>query len=85
MRSHHHNIVQYLLLFSLAIFFLTLLQLATGRRDVQSIIIFSFVVSYIFWGIFHHWHDHSLYFKVVLEYILIGTIIFLLLQNLLPR
>ncbi len=32
-------------------------------------------VLYIFWGVFHHFHDHNLTGKVVMEYIAIAALV----------
>ncbi len=38
-------------------------------------------VSYVLWGIIHHYMDHSLHKKIVIEYLLIGAIAIVLLST----
>ena len=40
-------------------------------------------VSYVLWGIIHHYMDHSLHKKIVVEYLLIGAIAIVLLSTVL--
>lgn len=84
-RKKNYHALHYLLLASAAVFFLALLRVLAGNKDAQSAIIILFVFFYIVWGVFHHLHDRSLRFKVVLEYMLIGAIGLILLESLLLR
>lgn len=83
LKDIHKHIFDYLLLATVALFFLVLLKVSDGLKSAQFFIIALFIGFYIFWGILHHIHDKSLHLKVVLEYILIGAIAFFLLQTLL--
>lgn len=75
----------YILFFTVGIFFLMSLQIFRGERLLEFIILMSFVSFYIIWGIYHHIIEDTLHLKVVLEYILIGfTILFLLKIFILP-
>lgn len=59
----------------LAILFLGLIVtlLAAPNIKFQSIIIVITVVFYVVWGILHHFVNHELTTKIVVEYVLIGT------------
>lgn len=39
---------------------------------IQALFIIAFI--YVIWGIIHHWLDHDLTFKIMVEYILIAAI-----------
>lgn len=73
----------YLILFTMGIFFITFLKLFQGERFYTFVTILIFVFSYIIWGIFHHTKTRTLHIKNVVEYILIGFTILFLLQILL--
>ncbi len=83
MKDIHEHTFQYLLLATIAVFFIVLLSLAQGDKMAQFLIILLFVVFYIVWGIIHHITDKTLHLKIVLEYILIGATALFLLQLLL--
>lgn len=60
------------------------LQLSFDRK-LQVLLIVITAFFYVFWGILHHFLDHDLNIKIVVEYILIGslgmTIILFLLKT----
>lgn len=43
-------------------------------KNLQSLIAAITVFFYIFWGSLHHYMDHDLTAKIVIEYILIGSL-----------
>lgn len=47
---------------------------AQGNRGLQEVVLGSMILSYIFWAVLHHYLDHDLSFKIMIEYILIGVI-----------
>ena len=73
----------YLLLFTLGIFFIIFLKIFQGERFYTFATVLIFVFSYIIWGVFHHTKTRTLHIKNVVEYILIGFTILFLLQILL--
>lgn len=75
-----NNFWQYLLFFIVSLFFLLSFFLAKESRSNQFLIITLFVIFYIFWGAVHHYLDHTLNLKIVVEYILIGFIVLFLLK-----
>jgi hypothetical protein len=79
------HIFQYLLLATVAVFFIVLLSLAQGDKTAQFFIILLFTFFYILWGIIHHITDRTLHLKIVIEYILIGATAFFLFQLLLIK
>lgn len=72
----HHGL-DYLLLALTGIVFLSLLKLFQGQRLLSFLATFSFVISYIFWAIYHHNKQEIREFKNVLEYVLIGITVLL--------
>ncbi|HLC94121.1 MAG TPA: hypothetical protein VJH96_00960 [Patescibacteria group bacterium] len=88
-RTHHFihhleeefkkNLFHYLLLFTVGIFFILILTLTRENNLQQFIVMALFVAFYIGWGIVHHLIEKTLYFKIVVEYILIGAVFLFLL------
>jgi hypothetical protein len=70
----------YLLFLSACVLFILAISIFKGERFMEFIIVSSFVMFYIAWGIYHHIIDRTLRFKVILEYVLIGLTALLLLR-----
>lgn len=52
-----------------------LLTVSVGpNAKLQGIIIMLTIMSYILWGIIHHLLSHELTVRIVIEYVLIGTL-----------
>jgi tryptophan-rich sensory protein len=77
-----NSMFHYLLLMTLAIFFLTLLVVFKGNRSAEFIIFSIFTIVYVGWGIFHHSMEKTLSLKIVIEYILFGAFALLLVGSL---
>jgi len=83
---HHHlkkefknNLLDYLLLITVGVFFIMAINFFKGERLIEFIFLLLFASFYIIWGIYHHILEDSLHLKIVVEYILIAfTLIFLL-------
>lgn len=53
----------------------TFLSLQTsGDRQLQMLIMVMTVFFYVLWGILHHLLEHDLSIKIVIEYVLIGSL-----------
>lgn len=74
------HIFEYLMLATLAVFFIFLLSLFKGDRPSQFAVMTFFALAYLVWGIAHHAIHRSLHVKIVIEYILIAAIGIFLLQ-----
>ena len=72
----------YLLLTTLAVFFLTLLVVFKGNKAAEYVIFSIFTIIYVCWGIFHHSMEKTLSLKIVIEYILFGAFALLLVGSL---
>lgn len=77
-----NSMFHYLLLATLAIFFLTLLVAFKGDKSAEFIIFSIFTITYVGWGIFHHSLEKTLTLKIVIEYILFGAFALLLVGSL---
>jgi len=75
-----NNLFDYLLLITAGIFFLILLNMFSGQRLIEFIILVIFAFFYILWGVTHHIIRETLHLKTVVEYILIAFIIIFLLK-----
>ncbi len=64
----------YLTLFAILILGFLLINTTSFNRELQMIVVFLVFLSYIFWGLLHHVYNHDLNIKIVVEYVLIGTI-----------
>jgi hypothetical protein len=63
--------------FSLLILFLVgfaVTVLLSPNFNLQKITISATIVAYVFWGIFHHYKNHELTGRIMVEYILIGLL-----------
>ena len=70
-RKHLLYYVSLLIIFSIG-FFLTVL--VSPNLNLQKITISATIVSYVLWGIFHHYKNHELTRRIMIEYILIGLL-----------
>jgi hypothetical protein len=70
----------YLLLLTAGVFFILALNLFRGERVLEFIVLLAFVSFYIIWGVYHHFLTNRLYFKIVLEYVIIGFVFLFLLK-----
>ncbi len=52
---------------------------------IQLAILVSMSVSYVTWGIVHHWHHRDLHIKIVFEYLVIAIFAVLLFASLLLK
>lgn len=78
-QKHLHTLVLCIILgFSVLMFYL--LQ---GKRDLQFMVGFVSALSYVLWGIIYHLIEHNLYFRVVVEYVLISLVGMILLYTVL--
>ncbi|MDO8488417.1 MAG: hypothetical protein Q7S31_03860 [bacterium] len=55
------------------------------NRILQLGIVVSLGVSYIVWGIVHHWYHGDLHVKIVLEYVLVAIMAVLIFASLVIR
>ena len=70
----HNHIGYSISLFLILVFGLILVSLSSPNRPLQMIEITIVTTFYIFWGILHHLVNHDLNVKIVIEYILVGSI-----------
>lgn len=73
MKKYISSHVHYYLVFGFLqiIGFLSLLALS-GHKDIQMVVIVVSSIAYMSWAILHHYLDHSLTGKIVLEYVVFG-------------
>jgi hypothetical protein len=64
----------YLSLSAILILGLALILLTSPNLKLQSFVILLTVLFYILWGILHHLINHELSLRIVIEYVLIGTL-----------
>lgn len=81
-KEGRNSMFHYLLLTTLAIFFLTLLNVFKGNKHSEFIIFSIFTIIYVSWGVFHHSLEKTLSLKIVVEYILFGAFALLLVGSL---
>jgi hypothetical protein len=78
MKKRNKNIFDYLLLTLISSIAVILVLYFNGNKSIQEVIIISFSILYIIWGVLHHAKEHTLETKVVLEYAafsLLGSIL----------
>lgn len=77
-RYFHSAVLLIILLGGSTMFFLT-----AGNTALQTMVGIVTAVSYIIWGIIHHALEGELHPKIVIEYILIGSIAIMLILTIL--
>lgn len=77
-RDLEKHAFDYLLFVTAGTLFLVTLNLFSGERLYEFLILLGFTSFYIIWGLYHHTITDTIRLKNMLEYILIGfTILFL--------
>ena len=71
LKKHIGYYLSLLIIFSVG-FLLTIF--VAPNLNLQKITISSTIVAYVFWGIFHHYINHELTRRIMIEYILIGSL-----------
>jgi hypothetical protein len=71
LKKHIGYYLSLLIIFSVG-FLLTIF--VSPNFNLQKITISSTIVAYVFWGIFHHYINHELTRRIMIEYILIGSL-----------
>lgn len=64
----------YLSLFIILFLGLFLTFIATPNLMLQVLIILTTILFYVFWGLLHHFINHELTARIMIEYILIGLL-----------
>ena len=82
LKKHILYYVTLLIIFSIG-FLLTVFT--SPNLTLQKIVISLTIVAYVLWGIFHHYRNHELTRRIMIEYILIGllglSIVFFLVEG----
>lgn len=85
MSKNVDHIGHYICLVLILIFGFLLVYLGRGRHDLQMAGVVLTTFCYVGWGIFHHLINHDLTAKIVIEYVLVGSlgvaIVFFLLKG----
>jgi presenilin-like A22 family membrane protease len=66
--------ISYYIFLLVILFFGFILASLSANRQMQIAIIVLTTIFYVIWGIFHHLINHDLTAKIVIEYILIGSL-----------
>lgn len=74
MKELEKHIGYYLALFLLFFFFIVLMLQSASDIQLQAAIAILATIVYVFWGIIHHRRMHDLTGKIVVEYVLIGSL-----------
>ena len=64
----------YLSLFAILLLGLILIVVSSPNIRFQSVVLLLTVVFYILWGLLHHFINHELTYKIMIEYVLIGLL-----------
>lgn len=73
---HYFVLFLWLLLHGLAFVWLNHLEL------IRNLVLLSACMGYVLWGIIHHYLEHDLDWQIVIEYVLLGTLGFILVSYL---
>jgi hypothetical protein len=71
LKKHLWYYLSLLILFSIGFVVTVLLS---PNFNLQKITISATIVAYVVWGIFHHYKNHELTGRIMIEYILIGLL-----------
>lgn len=75
MKKNHKKHINYYAVLIIMLFLVIFMLLSlSGYKDIQLIFIAFAAAAYIVWGLIHHWLEHSLNSKIVLEYLLFGLL-----------
>lgn len=74
MQNFKKHIFYYIALIGFVSFCTILTLRLSFDKYIQSSIVVLMAFFYVIWGIFHHFVNHNLTRKIVIEYILIGAI-----------
>ena len=64
----------YLSLLAILLLGLVLILLASPNIKLQSLVISLTVFFYVLWGVLHHFINHELTLRIMIEYVLIGAL-----------
>jgi len=64
----------YLSLLAILLLGLVLILLASPNIKLQSLVISLTVFFYVLWGVLHHFINHELTLRIMVEYVLIGAL-----------
>jgi hypothetical protein len=70
--EHVAYYISLIVIFALGAF---LIYSATPNKQLQMLIFVIMAIFYVIWGVLHHFINHELSTKIVVEYILIGTLV----------
>lgn len=73
MKKDIEHTLYYVSLLGILILGLFLIIYFSPKRDLQMVIIFGMSFSYVLLGIIHHFINHDLVAKIVIEYVLIAA------------
>lgn len=69
--EHVAYYISLIAIFALGIF---LISSVTPNKQLQMLIFVIMAFFYVIWGVLHHFINHELSSKIVVEYVLIGTL-----------
>ncbi len=78
-KKSSHHLIHFLVLFLIFAIGGVLLFHFQGYPTLKIFISLGTVLAYVVWGIVHHWLEKRLRWEIVLEYILVGALVFGLL------
>ena len=73
-KKFQKHFLYYLSFSAILLLGLALILLTSPNVKLQSLVILLTVFFYILWGILHHFVNHELTARIMIEYVLIGTL-----------
>ena len=70
----NEHIAYYISLIAIFVLGIFLMSSATPNKQLQMFIFVIMAFFYVIWGVLHHFINHELSSKIVVEYILIGAL-----------
>lgn len=70
----NEHVIYYMSLIAIFALGIFLMSLAMPNKQLQMLIFVIMAIFYVIWGVLHHFINHELSNKIVVEYILIATL-----------
>jgi hypothetical protein len=85
MKTFLKDLSHYLVLFGILLAGFAGLILFSYDKSFQTAVASALVLSYVSWGIAHHYLHHDLHFEVILEYIIVAVLGFVIIFSIIIR
>lgn len=75
MHLNRNHTTHYLILFGIILLGFALLTFFSASKSMQLAACFFVAIVYLCYGLLHHWLEHDLTIKIVVEYVLVALLV----------